>query len=67
MSSRRTQEGPRDRRVRVIPRRIPDIAESDSIELLLPTAARGIDRKQNRPGYAATDKADNDDDLEESE
>lgn len=46
---------------------IDDIAEAQDIKLRLTTSASGIDWKENWPGDAAADKADEDEYLEESQ
>lgn len=46
---------------------IDDIAEAQYIKLRLTTSASGVDWKEDWPGDAAADKADEDEYLEESQ
>lgn len=45
---------------------IHDVTHGENVELLLSSATRSVDWKQNRPGDASAQKAHNDHHLEEA-
>lgn len=51
----------------VVPVWVFDIGHAQNVQLLLTTAASGIDREQDRPGDNASDKTHDNQDLEEAE